>query len=92
MADAVPMTMPPTGSLPATALGGTSYRDRAAGLFAQPAIKTALPAIAGLGALAVMALGPVAQTWGAGAPLWVAAGCALVAAGLGLVLPQHRPG
>jgi len=46
----------------------------------------------GLGALAVMALGPVAQTWGAGAPLWVAAGCALVAAGLGLVLPQHRPG
>lgn len=45
----------------------------------------------GIGALAVIALGPVAETWGAGAPLWAASACALVAAMLGFALPEHHP-
>ncbi|WP_353248269.1 MFS transporter [Salinisphaera sp. T31B1] len=42
-----------------------------------------------LGALAVIALGPVAEIWGAAAPLWVVAVCGLAAAALALSLPQH---
>lgn len=44
-----------------------------------------------LGALAVIVLGPVAEYWGAAAPLWVAAACAAVALVLALILPNHRP-
>jgi len=44
-----------------------------------------------LGAVGVMALGPVAQAWDASAPLWVAAAGGAVALVLALVLPDHRP-
>lgn len=43
-----------------------------------------------LGAIAVIALGPVADAWGPSAPLWVAAACGLVAALLAIVMPRKR--
>lgn len=43
-----------------------------------------------LGAIAVIALGPVAEVWGPSAALRVAAVCGLVAALLALVVPRHR--
>lgn len=44
-----------------------------------------------LGATCVMVLGPVADTWGPSAPLWVAAGCGLAATALAFVVPSYRP-
>lgn len=44
-----------------------------------------------LGAICVMVLGPVADTWGPSAPLWVAAGCGLAATALAFVVPSYRP-
>lgn len=45
-----------------------------------------------LGAVCLMALGPVADSWGPSAALWVAAGCGLTATLLALAVPRYQPG
>lgn len=42
-----------------------------------------------LGALGVMALGPVASVWGLQAPLWIALACGVITIPLALLLPEH---
>lgn len=45
-----------------------------------------------LGALGVMALGPVASVWGLQAPLWVALACGVISVPLAALLPEHGKG